>query len=185
MNIKKSLIYTKGGDKGSTSLLGGRRVSKYHLKIETYGTIDELMAHTALLMDMAGDHSIKAQLLVILDRLMSAASIIAADGDELPDNMPSIKEEDVLYLESAIDLMDHNLPPLTSFILPGGDISSSQAHVARTVCRRTERIILKLAAEEEIDEVLIKYFNRLSDYYFLLARKLAYISGSREIPWKP
>lgn len=185
MSIEKSSIYTKGGDKGMTSLLGGKRVAKHHLKIEAYGTVDELMAHTALVRDMSDDKMVKEQLLVVLDRLMSAASIIAAEGNELPENMPSLSEDDIDYLERAIDQMDHELPKLTSFILPGGIPSSSQAHVARTVCRRAERIILKLGDEEVVEDIIMKYFNRLSDYYFLLARKLAHISGIQEIPWKP
>jgi cob(I)alamin adenosyltransferase len=185
MDIKKSTIYTKGGDKGMTSLLGGRRVSKFHQKIDAYGTVDELMAHTALLMDYSKDEKIKAQLLRILDRLMSAASVIAAEGEDLPANMPSVSEDDVVFLEEAIDQMDHVLPALTSFILPGGDVASSQAHVARTVCRRAERIILKLNETEPVEQIIIKYINRLSDYYFLLSRLLAYNSGAPEIPWKP
>jgi cob(I)alamin adenosyltransferase len=185
MGVEKSTIYTKGGDQGMTSLLGGRRVTKYHQKIESYGTVDELMAHTALLRDMTDDEKIKSQLLVVLDRLMSAASIIAADGEELPANMPELSEKDVQFLEESIDLMDHILPPLRSFILPGGDASSSQAHVARTVCRRAERNILKLNEAEPVDAIIIKYFNRLSDYYFLLARMLSHISNTPEIPWKP
>ncbi len=185
MKIEKSMVYTKGGDQGKTSLLGGRRVSKYHQKIEAYGSVDELMAHTALLRDMCTDEGVREQLLVVLDRLMSSASIIAADGEKLPENMPTLVENDVEFLELAIDVMDHELPPLRSFILPGGDKASSQAHVARTVCRRTERIILKLQDEESVEPVVLKYFNRLSDYYFLLSRKLAHISGVKEITWKP
>ncbi len=185
MGIEKSTIYTRGGDQGMTSLLGGRRVAKYHQKIESYGTIDELMAHTALLRDMTNDEKIKSQLLVVLDKLMSAASIIAADGEELPANMPELSEEDVEFLEKSIDQMDHTLPPLHSFILPGGDAASSQAHITRTVCRRAERNILKLNETEPVEAIIIKYFNRLSDYYFLLSRMLSYISGVPEIPWKP
>ncbi|MCF8346899.1 MAG: cob(I)yrinic acid a,c-diamide adenosyltransferase [Bacteroidales bacterium] len=185
MSIEKSSIYTKKGDQGKTSLLGGRRVSKYHQRIEAYGTIDELMAHTALLRDMVVHEEIRDQLLVVLERLMSAASVIAADGNDLPDNMPSLYEKDVLFLENAIDTMDHELPKLSSFILPGGEQSSSQAHIARTVCRRAERNILMLNDKEPVDEITLKYFNRLSDYYFLLSRWLVHISGKREIPWKP
>ncbi len=185
MDIKRSTIYTKGGDKGMTSLLGGKRVSKYHQKIEAYGTVDELMAHTALLMDQTSDEVIKAQLLRILDKLMSAASVIAADGNDLPANMPSVTEDDVVFLEKSIDQMDHLLPPLQNFILPGGNIASSQAHVSRTVCRRAERIILKLNETDPVKQIIIKFFNRLSDYYFLLSRMLAYNSGAPEIPWKP
>ncbi|MEX0985983.1 MAG: cob(I)yrinic acid a,c-diamide adenosyltransferase [Bacteroidales bacterium] len=181
----KSKIYTKGGDQGNTALLGGTRVSKHHLRIEAYGTVDELMAHTAVVRDMSADDKICEELLVILDKLMTAASLISSDGTNLPENMPSLSEYDVVFLEEAIDRMDQDLPPLSSFILPGGHVSSSQAHVARTVCRRAERNILKLNDKEPVDEIIIKYFNRLSDYYFLLARKLAFISGSLEIPWKP
>jgi len=185
MSNHTSSIYTKTGDQGKTSLLGGKRVSKYHQRIEAYGTVDELMAHTALLRDMCTDQPSREQLLVILERLMSAASVIAADSKELPANMPSVTEADVQYLEQAIDVMDDHLPELKSFILPGGDPVASQAHIARTVCRRAERIILKLHDEVPVDEVIIIYFNRLSDYYFLLSRKLASISGAEEIPWKP
>lgn len=185
MEIKKSNVYTKGGDKGETSLLGGRRVEKYHKRIEAYGTVDELMAQTAMLRDLTGDGNIREQLLLVLDRLMSAASLLAADGEKLPANMPSLSEKDVHFLEEAIDVMDHELPPLNSFILPGGHPSSSQAHIARTVCRRAERIILQLSAQEPVEEIIKKYFNRLSDYYFLLSRKLVFISDGQEIPWKP
>ncbi len=185
MSIAKSGIYTKGGDKGETSLLGGRRVPKHHLKIEAYGTIDELMAHTALLMDLCTDEGLKDELLHILDRLMTSASMTAADGDNLPSNMPWLKEADVEFLEVSIDRMDASLPPLKSFVLPGGNQAASQAHVARTVCRRSERLLLRLAETEELDPILIKYLNRLSDYYFLISRKLVYISGTQEIPWKP
>ncbi|MDA3821715.1 MAG: cob(I)yrinic acid a,c-diamide adenosyltransferase, partial [Bacteroidales bacterium] len=142
-------------------------------------------AHCSLLREMTEDEIIREDLLVILDKLMSSASVIAADGEYLPDNMPSIREEDIIFLEKRIDMMDHELPTLNSFILPGGSVSSSQAHVARTICRRAERYILKLAENEVINEEIIKYFNRLSDYYFLLARKLTIISDKNEIPWKP
>jgi cob(I)alamin adenosyltransferase len=185
MSVKKSNVYTKGGDKGKTSLLGGRRVSKFDARIEAYGTVDELMAHCSLLREMIEDEKIREELLGILDKLMSAASVIAADSENLPANMPSVSESDVIFLENRIDVMDHELPELKSFILPGGNIMSSQAHVARTICRRAERNILKLAENEAVNEGIIKYFNRLSDYYFLLARKLAIISGKIEIPWKP
>ena len=185
MELKKSNIYTKGGDRGQTSLLGGRRVPKHHIKIEAYGTIDEVMAHVALLREQTEAREVREQLLIILERSMSAASVIAADGDDLPANMPSLSERDVQFLEDAIDVMDDKLPPLTSFILPGGHVTSAQAHVARTICRRAERMILKLSEEELVDELIIKYFNRLSDYFFVLARYLTYANGAPEIPWKP
>ena len=183
--VEKSNIYTKGGDKGQTSLLGGRRVPKFDQRIEAYGTIDELMAHTALLRDMTVDDRSVEELLFILDRLMSAASVVAAEGDNLPDNMPEIVDKDITYLEGCIDVMDDSLPKLKSFILPGGDKASSQAHVARTVCRRAERNVIKLASSEDVNEKIIKFLNRLSDYYFLLSRKLSYLSGAKEMPWKP
>ena len=185
MASNKSNIYTKGGDKGETSLLGGKRVPKYHQRIEAYGTIDELMAHTALLRDYTDDEISKGELLKILDMLMSVASILASDGNNLPANMPEIKNEDVIFLEKCIDEMDSALEPLQSFILPGGAIEVSQAHVARTICRRAERNILKLTETEAVNEVLIRFINRLSDYYYLLSRKLSAINNVDQLHWKP
>lgn len=185
MDIKKSNVYTRGGDKGQTSLIGGRRVEKYHLRIEAYGSVDELMAHTSLLRDGLSDEVVREQLLKVLGRLMAAAAEIASDGGEVPESIPRIIAEDVVFLEEAIDMMDHALPPLKSFVLPGGDISSSQAHVARTVCRRTERILLHLASKEPLSELVLQYFNRLSDYYFLLSRKLVKDSDKNEMLWIP
>ncbi len=182
---KKSNIYTKGGDKGETSLLGGKRVPKYHIRIEAYGTVDELMAHTALLRDQipAGKEEVRADLLLILGYLMSAASVLAADCENCKDNLPEVTEENITYLENAIDKMDERLEPLTSFVLPGGHPVVSQAHVARTVCRRAERMILRLASMEEVDDRIIRFFNRLSDYYFVLSRELACFFKVRQIPW--
>jgi len=182
---KKSSIYTKGGDKGETSLLGGKRVPKFHQRIEAYGTVDELMAHTALLRDQipSEEEALRAELLVILDLLMRSASVLAADCDDCKATLPFISEENVSFLEQSIDRMDAELEPLTSFILPGGHQVVSQAHVARTVCRRGERAILRLAADEEVDEIILRFFNRLSDYYFLLSRKLAQIFKVAQIPW--
>lgn len=185
MGIKKSNIYTKGGDKGETSLLGGKRVPKFHQRIEAYGTVDELMAHTALLRDLSNDKNVKDELLRILGMLMSASSILASDGENLPANMPEIKDDDILFLESSIDKMDNSLEPLQSFVLPGGAIEVSQAHVARTICRRAERNILKLKEIEHVNEVILRFFNRLSDYYFLLSRKLSAIKNIDQLPWKP
>lgn len=185
MTTKKSNIYTRGGDKGETSLLGGKRVSKYHMRIECYGTVDELMAHTALLRDATEDKDVKEELRVILDRLMASASILSADGENFPHNMPDIVEDDIAFLEKAIDRMDSVLPPLSNFVLPGGHMTVSQAHVARTVCRRAERNILRLADQEGVDMILIRFFNRLSDYYFVLSRKLAHDLDIEQPPWKP
>jgi len=185
MHIEKSSIYTKGGDKGKTSLLGGKRVSKFHQRIEAYGTVDELMAQVAMLRDMIENPQLREQLSEIMERLMASSAVIAADGGDIPENMPELENKDVLYVEEAIDRIDHELPKLDHFILPGGHIHASQANIARTVCRRAERILLKLHEEEPVDEIIIRYFNRLSDYFFLISRKIAHDYGIKEIPWKP
>ncbi len=185
MSIKKSNIYTRGGDKGQTSLIGGKRVPKYHLRIESYGSVDELMAQTAMLRDQIEDEGIRNDLLEILGVLMTSATMLASEGDQLPDNLPEIKENDIIFLENSIDRMDSELGPLTSFVLPGGAVEVSQAHISRTICRRTERKILQLAESEAVEEIVLRYFNRLSDYFFLLSRKLASIRGIIQLPWKP
>jgi cob(I)alamin adenosyltransferase len=185
MSIKKSNIYTGGGDKGETSLIGGRRVPKIHPRIEAYGSVDELMAHTALLMDYTGDEGIKGELMEIVGMLMTSATMLASEGDQVPENLPEIKDSDINFLENSIDRMDSDLGPLTSFVLPGGAIEVSQAHISRTICRRTERNILRLAEVETVDDIVLRFFNRLSDYYFLLSRKLAAIKKINQLPWKP
>ncbi len=181
---KKSEIYTKGGDKGTTSLIGGRRVHKFHSRIEAYGTVDELMAHTAMLRDLLEDEGIREDLLTILDIQMATASVLAADVDQSPVEFPVVGEEQVRFLEGRIDEMDASLEPLTSFLIPGGHPAVSQAHIARTVCRRCERTILKLGQEVNIQEDVVKFYNRLSDYFFVLSRKIAALKGLRQEPWK-
>jgi len=178
-------IYTKTGDKGTTALIGGKRVQKHHERIEAYGTVDELMAFVALLRDSSADEHVKATLLIILDKLMVSASILAADCDDCLDDLPKLRKEDILLLEGEIDKMEQVLPPLSSFVLPGGDMIISHCHVARNVCRRAERIIIKLNQSVEIPPVVIEYFNRLSDYFFVLARKFTKDLNVEEIPWKP
>lgn len=185
MSTKKSDIYTRGGDKGETSLIGGKRVRKFHPRIEAYGTVDELMAHTALLRDYTEDEGVKEELLKILDMLMTSATVLASEGDQLPENLPEMREGDIIYLEDAIDRMDAELGPLQSFVLPGGAIEVSQAHISRTICRRAERNILHLAENNPVDEIVLRFFNRLSDYYFLLSRKLGSIRGIKQLPWRP
>jgi len=182
--VKKSGIYTKGGDRGETSLLGGKRVPKYHPRIEAYGLVDELMAHTSLLRDMIGDPTLRSDLLKILDMEMSTASHLAAAPGENTDKLPVFGEAQIRFLESRIDEMDASLKPLTSFLLPGGDKAVSQAHVARTVCRRAERAILKLSVEEEVGEHIPVFYNRLSDYFFVVSRKIADLLGLEQVPWK-
>jgi len=181
----KSGIYTKGGDKGETSLIGGRRVPKYHSRIEAYGTVDELMAHTSLLRDQLDDEELRDELLKVLNIQMTTASILAADADFMPREVPVVGEEQVSFLEERIDAMDAKLKPLTSFLIPGGHPAVSQAHVARTVCRRCERNILKLSQEVNIQEDVLQYYNRLSDYFFVLSRRIAQLKGLHQEPWKP
>lgn len=158
---------------------------KYHARIEAYGTVDELMAHTTLLRDLVKDEQIRDELLSILNIQMATASVLAADCDNCPIEIPVVGDEQVAFLEAKIDEMDNSLEPLTSFIIPGGDLAVSQAHIARTVCRRTERTILKLAQDVNIQEDIIRFYNRLSDYFFVLSRKIAYLSGIKQEPWKP
>jgi len=181
---KKSEIYTKGGDKGKTSLIGGRRVDKFHSRIEAYGTVDELMAHTSLLRDLLENEGIRDDLLTILDIQMATASVLAADIDFSPLEFPVVGEDQVGFLEARIDEMDASLEPLSSFLIPGGHPAVSQAHVARTVCRRCERTILKLAQEVNIQEDVLRFYNRLSDYFFVLSRKIAELKDVRQEAWK-
>ena len=175
-------VYTKTGDKGQTSLIGGKRVSKNHPRVETYGTVDELMAHTALLMDMITDESEKEFLLWVLDRLMAASSLLAAEG-EVKKRLPAMTTADVARLERRIDDMDEKF---TGFVLPGGNIASSQSHVARTVCRRAERNIVGLTeAGYDVQPGVSEFVNRLSDYFFVLSQKIAKDSNITTKKWKP
>ncbi len=164
-------IYTKTGDKGETTLIGGIRVSKTHPRIEAYGTVDELMAHIALLSDMLNDEQECFFLQWTLDRLMTIASILATEGSTAK-KIPGIHDEDIAKMEAHIDNIDSNLPQLKSFILPGGHVSVSQCHVARTVCRRTERVIIRLTESYPVPVQVKEFMNRLSDYLFVLSRKI-------------
>ncbi len=166
-------IYTKTGDKGQTSLIGGKRVPKHYVRIEAYGTIDELIAFTGLLRDQPIDKDYKSILLQVQDDLMVCAAILATDSDDSNLKIPTISEEQILMLEHEIDKLETNLSPLNSFIIPGGHPSVSYCHVARTVCRRAERHVIKLMEESFAPEVVLKYLNRLSDYFFVLARKIS------------
>lgn len=178
-------IYTKTGDKGTTALIGGQRVPKYDNRIEAYGTVDELNSWIGLLRDQAvGDH-IKAILIEIQDRLFTLESQLAVGDGEVKRNIPNLYEKDVLLLENEIDRMNSDLPELTSFILPGGNTTVSYCHLARTVCRRAERLTIKLSEQYEIEILNIKYLNRLSDYLFVLSRKLSQEMDAEETLWKP
>ncbi len=178
-------VYTKTGDKGTTSLIGGRRVSKNHIRIDAYGTIDELMAHTGYLHDTIENKEHKLFLLQVQDRLMTCATILAADAASNEFILPEISEDDIQKVETEIDQHEKKLPLLTKFILPGGHPSVSYCHIARTVCRRAERLVIKVIEEENHGTMVMKYLNRLSDYFFILSRKLADELNCEEITWNP
>ena len=178
-------IYTKTGDKGTTSLIGGKRVLKHNPRIEAYGTIDELISHIGLLRDQPIDGQLKDVLLKVQDRLMVCAAVLATDCDDCTIKIPEIKDIDITFLEQEIDSMESELEPLRSFIIPGGHPIVSYCHIARTVCRRAERIAIKLTETSIVPDSTIKYINRLSDYLFVLARKLAKDFKVNEIPWQP
>jgi cob(I)alamin adenosyltransferase len=178
-------IYTKTGDTGTTSLIGGKRVPKYDIRIEAYGTVDELISWIGLIRDQEIDEGIQNSLTSIQDRLMTCASILAADCEDCLVKLPSLSEDDVVVLEKLIDKMETELKPLNSFILPGGHTIVSWCHIARNVCRRAERNILKLSVDFFVEENVIKYINRLSDYLFVLSRKLGKDLNAVEIPWVP
>ena len=179
-------IYTKTGDKGSTALIGGKRVPKNHPRIEAYCTVDELMAFVALLRDQAEvDEYWKSVLAEVLDRLMSCASILAADCDDCQVRIPSIPDSDIEFLERQMDEMDSQLEPLTSFVLPGGHQVVSLCHVARTICRRAERLSIQLSETTQVPQNLIMYLNRLSDFFFMLSRYSAKNLNILQIPWVP
>ncbi|MEE4257536.1 MAG: cob(I)yrinic acid a,c-diamide adenosyltransferase [Bacteroidales bacterium] len=179
-------IYTKTGDKGQTSLIGGTRVPKYHPRIEAYGTIDELKSYIGLVRDQDVSDEIRELLLEIQDRLFTIESQLAYDPEtKLSRPLPEIEENDITLLEKAIDSMNTELEPLSSFILPGGHAAVSHCHVARCICRRAERITIRLSEIHPVDILNIKYLNRLSDYLFVLARKIGKDLNAPEMPWLP
>jgi cob(I)alamin adenosyltransferase len=180
-------IYTKAGDQGKTSLIGGTRVPKSHIRIESYGTVDELNSFIGLLNDLVVDEKINADLKEIQDRLFTVGSSLACDPEkESALRIPDLKEEDILRLETAMDAMNEVLAPMKSFIIPGGHQAISTAHIARCVCRRAERWCVNMQEEDLFVEVLvIKYLNRLSDYLFTLARYIGHLNGVADLPWKP
>ncbi|KAA3630157.1 MAG: cob(I)yrinic acid a,c-diamide adenosyltransferase [Bacteroidetes bacterium] len=176
-------IYTKKGDLGETSLFGGQRLSKHHLRIESYGTVDELNAHVGVVRDSLEDQSLRDLLKRIQDTLFVLGGILASAPGKRPDYL-LVKEAEIDLLEKTIDEMEETLPPLKSFILPGGHTVVSHCHVARCVCRRAERRVVGLATEEEVDPLVIKYLNRLSDFLFVLSRKIGQDLGVDEVEWK-
>ncbi len=182
-----SKIYTRTGDKGTTSLIGGTKVPKSHLRIEAYGTVDELNSYIGLCRDLTADEQGRKILQEIQDRLFTIGSSLACDPVKEPKmKLPDLHETDVLLLEKEIDRMNETLSPMKTFILPGGDAVISHMHIARCVCRRAERCCVRLEQESlEVDALILKYLNRLSDYLFVLSRYTAHLAGIPDIPWKP
>eukprot|EP01136_Pigoraptor_vietnamica_P025286 Opistho-1_new@79120 len=180
-------IYTKTGDLGKTSLIGGTKVPKSHLRIETYGTVDELNSNIGLVSDLLTDQHSKDTLKEIQDRLFTIGSSLACDPEKEPlMKMPDLKESDIVLLEKEIDAMNDVLPPMKFFVLPGGHVAISTAHVSRCVCRRAERLCVNMQEHELfLDPLVIKYLNRLSDYLFVLSRYAGHLLQVAEIPWKP
>ncbi len=180
-------IYTKTGDLGTTSLIGGTKVSKAHIRIETYGTVDELNSWIGLVADQVDHKHSKKILKEIQDRLFTIGSSLACDPEKVSKmKIPDLEETDIELLEKEIDSMNEKIPPMKSFVLPGGHVAVSSTHVARCVCRRCERLCVTLREQNVIPEPLvIKYLNRLSDYLFVLARFLSHRLKVKEIPWKP
>lgn len=178
-------IYTKTGDKGQTSLIGGTRVAKNSVRLEAYGTVDELNSYLGLIRSFPIAPELTDQLIVIQNILFSVGGNLATDTSvkEVGSGLV-VMDEDIAFLERAMDRMDETLPAMTHFILPGGERASSFAHIARTVCRRAERRVLDVAAQYDVDERVIRYINRLSDYLFVLARKIAFDAGAEELKWE-
>jgi len=178
-------LYTKTGDKGKTSLIGGTRVSKSDLRIEAYGTVDELNAYIGLVRDQEVNRDRLDILKEIQDRLFTIGALLATDPEKGKMKVPDLHEEDIALLEREIDTMTAQVPPLRAFVLPGGHVSVSFCHVARCVCRRAERLAIGLQQEAPVEELVIKYLNRLSDYLFALCRKMTQELGAEEVTWKP
>lgn len=178
-------IYTKTGDKGETSLIGGTRVPKYHQRIEAYGTLDELNSYIGLIHDLVGSYGLSKELLAIETCLFIAESQLATDPEaNIRKSLPELTENDVTALEEAIDRMNGQMKPLQNFILPGGHPTSSHCHIARCICRRAERIVIELSTTTAVAPLVLKYINRLSDYLFVLARFILHLQGIKEIEWK-
>ena len=178
-------VYTKKGDSGTTQLIGGTRVPKSSLRIEAYGTVDELNSHIGLIRDQEVGKETLDQLLEIQDRLFTMGSLLAVDETGSKMKLPELEENDITNLEKWIDAMDEELEPMKSFVLPGGHTTVSFCHIARCVCRRAERITVDLNAHQTVAPIILTYLNRLSDYLFVLSRKLTKDLNATEFPWKP
>lgn len=178
-------IYTKTGDSGTTALFGGKRVSKADLRIETYGTVDELNSWIGVLRDQEVNAKRGEELIEIQDRLFTIGSILATEPGNTKVKIPALTDADITFLEQRIDAMDSALEPMRFFVLPGGAQAVSFGHVCRTVCRRAERLVIGLGQSEPVDSQVIIYLNRLSDYLFMLCRTMAHELQAKEAPWKP
>ena len=185
-------VYTKTGDKGTTALFGGTRVPKHHIRIDSYGTVDELNSYIGLIRDQEIDVRSKEILIHIQNKLFTVGAVLATDPEKMTLkngkerlNIPKINEEDIKLLEDEMDKMDASLPPMTHFVLPGGHTTVSYCHVARTVCRRAERLASALNDLDPFDSHTLTYLNRLSDYLFVLARKLSQDLQADEVKWIP
>ena len=177
-------IYTKTGDQGLTSLIGGTRVPKSSLRIEAYGTVDELNSYIGLLRDQDINASRRPLLKEIQDRLFTMGSSLASDPEKSKMKIPDLHPEDITLLETEMDRMNEELPELRAFILPGGHPAVSFAHVARCVCRRAERLVVHLQEDAFVAELVPIYLNRLSDYLFVLSRRMAFELGVEEVTWR-
>lgn len=178
-------IYTKTGDKGETSLIGGTRVSKAHIRIDAYGTIDELNSYIGLIADQEVNSGRREILKEIQDRLFTVGASLASDPEKSKMKIPDLLVTDIELLEKEIDAMNETLPELKAFVLPGGHQSVSFCHLGRVVCRRAERKVILLSQNEFVADLVVKYLNRLSDYLFVLSRKMAHELNATEIAWKP
>jgi cob(I)alamin adenosyltransferase len=178
-------IYTRKGDKGSTQLIGGRRVFKNHIRIEAYGTVDELNSWIGLLCDILTTDTDKKQLRRIQEKLFVIASWLACEAEHSKMKLPALSQDDITGLETAIDRMNEHLPELRAFILPGGHQTVSFCHITRCVCRRAERNVVAMSRKIAVDPLIIAFLNRLSDYLFVLARFAGFKAGANEIKWQP
>lgn len=178
-------IYTKKGDKGTTGLIGGTRLPKHHIRIESYGTVDELNSYLGLLRDLIENERVVSVILEIQDRLFTMGSHLASDPQKSNMQLPELYEQDITLLEEEIDFMDTQVPPMKSFVLPGGHPTVSHCHIARCVCRRAERLVTQLDEMEHQNPLILSYLNRLSDYLFMLSRFLTQELHATETPWKP
>lgn len=184
--MAKSALYTRTGDQGTTSLVGGKRIAKTDVRLESYGMVDEFSSFLGDILSQPGCAAeVKGQLSKIQNTLFDVGSYLASDPEGAFKMPPGVEDADITELEGWIDALDEQTPKVESFVLPGGAPLSAKAHIARTVCRRTERAILHLNEQQPVDEHVLRYINRLSDYLFILARFFNFIGGVEEIKWKP